>query len=139
MVWRRKRKVRPNQKYKGYDSEWEYNLHQDLLKNWAHHSDKIDYIVPHTYEPDFHCQVDGWEILVESKGRFWDAAEYAKYIHIRKALLEHQKLVFLFYKPEAPMPRAKVRKDGTKRTHAEWAETNKFEWYSEETFPEEWI
>ena len=29
-------------------------------------------------------------------------------------------------------------KDGTKRTHAEWAETNNFTWYSEETLPEEW-
>ena len=34
--------------------------------------------------------------------------------------------------------RAKVRKDKTKRTHAEWAETNNFTWYSEDTLPEEW-
>ena len=37
------------------------------------------------------------------------------------------------------MPGAKKRKDGTKRTHAEWAETNNFTWYSEETLPKEWI
>ena len=35
------------------------------------------------------------------------------------------------------MPGAKKRKDGTKRTHAEWAEANEFKWYSEETLPEE--
>ena len=47
-------------------------------------------------------------------------------------------LVFLFQKPLSPMPQAKKRKDGTKRTHAEWAETNNFIWYSEETLPKEW-
>ena len=36
------------------------------------------------------------------------------------------------------MPQAKKRKDGTKRTHAEWAEKNNFNWYSEETLPKEW-
>ena len=73
-----------------------------------------------------------------AKGRFWDYAEYSKYIHIRKALPDNHELVFLFQKPYSPMPGAKVRKDKTKRTHAEWAETNNFTWYSEETLPEEW-
>jgi hypothetical protein len=35
------------------------------------------------------------------------------------------------------MPGATKRKDGTKRTHAEWAEANNFKWYTEETLPEE--
>ena len=61
-----------------------------------------------------------------------------KYVHIKKALPEHIELVFFFQKPYAPMPGAKVRKDKTKRTHAEWAESNGFTWYSEETLPEEW-
>mgnify|MGYP006226766601 CR=1 FL=1 len=61
---------------------------------------------------------------------------------IREALKEQigeLELVFLFQKPFAPMPGAKIRKNGTKRTHAEWAETNNFTWYSEETLPKEWI
>ena len=33
------------------------------------------------------------------------------------------------------MPQAKKRKDGTKRSHAEWAETNGFRWFTEQTFP----
>ena len=37
------------------------------------------------------------------------------------------------------MPNSKRRKDGTKRTHAEWADVNKFRWFSEETLPDEWI
>ena len=36
------------------------------------------------------------------------------------------------------MPGAKMRKDRTKRTHAEWAEKNNFRWYSEDTLPMEW-
>lgn len=37
------------------------------------------------------------------------------------------------------MPGAKRRKDGTKRSHGEWADTNGFRWFSEESIPDEWI
>ena len=129
------RKVRPREKNvpKGYDSKWEYTLHQTLLKSWNHHTDKVPYVVEHKYEPDFVKD----KILIEAKGRFWDHAEYSKYIWIRKSLPDTMELIFLFQKPYAPMPGAKKRKDGTKRTHAEWAEANEFTWYSEETLPEE--
>ena len=43
---------------------------------------------------------------------------------IKKYLSEDTELVFLFAEPTAPMPQAKRRKDGTKRTHSEWAEAN---------------
>jgi len=129
------RKIRPREKNvpKGYDSKWEYTLHQTLLKSWNHHTDKVPYVVEHKYEPDFVKD----KILIEAKGRFWDHAEYSKYIWIRKSLPDTMELIFLFQKPYAPMPGAKKRKDGTKRTHAEWAEANEFKWYSEETLPEE--
>ena len=129
------RKVRPREKNvpKGYDSKWEYLLHQGVLKSWDHHTDKIPYIVQHNYEPDFIKD----KVLIEAKGRFWDHAEYSKYIWIRKFLPDTMELVFLFQKPYSPMPGAKKRKDGTKRTHAEWAEANNFKWYTEETLPEE--
>tara|TARA_R110001592_G_scaffold20949_7_gene84996 strand:+ start:384 stop:818 length:435 start_codon:yes stop_codon:yes gene_type:complete len=123
---------------KGYDSVWEYDIHQTLLKSWKHHWDNINYVVKHRYEPDFVKVISGKTILIEAKGRFWDYAEYSKYIHIREALPKNYELVFLFQKPLSPMPQAKKRKDGTKRSHAEWAETNNFTWYSEETLPEEW-
>ena len=126
---------------KGYDSRWEYEIHQSFLKSWQHHKEYIDYVVEHKYEPDFIKVINGQTILLEAKGRFWDYAEYSKYIWIRESLKEQVgefELVFLFQKPYAPMPQAKKRKDGTKRTHAEWAETNNFTWYSEETLPKEW-
>jgi len=137
---RKPRKIRPREKNipKGYDSLWEYSLHQTILKKWDMRGDTIDYIIKKTYEPDFVRKINNKIILLESKGRFWDHAEYSKYIWIRESLSDFIELVFLFQKPEAPMPGAKKRKDGTKRSHAEWAETNKFIWYSEETLPKEW-
>ena len=141
MVRRVPRKARPKKVNvpKGYDSSWEYVLHSTILQQWKHHWDNIHYVVKHRYEPDFVKIIDGKTILLEAKGRFWDYAEYSKYIHIREALDSDTELVFLFQKPFSPMPQAKKRKDGTKRTHAEWADTNNFTWYSEETLPKEWM
>ena len=48
-------------------------------------------------------------------------------------------LVFLFADPDAPMPQAKRRKDGTKRNHAEWASSKGFRWFSEDSIPASWI
>ena len=137
---RKPRKIRPRQKNvpKGYDSLWEYSLHQNLLKNWKMRGDPINYIIKKTYEVDFINTIENKTILLEAKGRFWDYAEFSKYIWIRNALPSPMELVFLFQKPYAPMPQAKKRKDGTKRTHAEWADTNNFKWYSEQTLPKEW-
>lgn len=134
------RKARPKKINvpKGYDSLWEYNLHETILQDWKHHWDNISYVVKHKYEPDFVKILNNKTILLEAKGRFWDYAEYSKYIHIRTALPTDYELVFLFQKPFAPMPAAKKRKDGTKRTHAEWAEKNNFKWYDEESLPKEW-
>lgn len=128
-----------SERINGYDSIWEYVLHDTLLKDWEHHTDKVKYIVEHTYEPDFVRTLQDRIILLESKGRFWDHAEYSKYIWIRENLPENTELVFLFAKPSSPMPGSKVRKDGTKRTHSEWATANKFRWFSEDTLPDEWI
>lgn len=138
--YRKPRKPRPIEKDvpKGYDSNWEYKLHTEPLQDWDHHSDKINYTVEHTYEPDFRRTIDGTEYLLEAKGRFWDYAEYSKYIHIRDALPDNVELVFFFQKPYAPMPQAKKRRDGSKRTHAEWAEANDFRWFYEGNLPDEW-
>tara|TARA_R110002126_G_scaffold75222_2_gene187484 strand:+ start:2827 stop:3264 length:438 start_codon:yes stop_codon:yes gene_type:complete len=140
MTKRKPRKPRPKKVNvpKGYDSMWEATLHKTILQQWQHHWDTISYIIKHKYEPDFVKTIEGKTILLEAKGRFWDFAEYSKYIHVRKALPEDYELIFLFQKPFAPMPQAKKRKDGTKRTHAEWAETNNFKWYNEESLPKEW-
>ena len=141
--WRKPRVPRPKKLIKEdgskYDSIWEMLLHESILKDWEHHVDKVPYVIEHKYEPDFVREVEGKKILLESKGRFWDFAEYNKYIWVNKYLPKNTELVFLFANPAAPMPAAKRRKDGTKRSHAEWAEANGFRWYSEETIPDGWI
>ena len=135
------RAVRPIEEniVKGYDSNWEYVLHSGILKDWEHHTDKVPYIVEHKYEPDFIRNFEGKKILLESKGRFWDYAEYNKYVWVKKVLKEDTELVFLFLNPSAPMPQAKRRKDGTKRSHGEWASANGFRWFSVDSIPKEWI
>jgi|TARA_R110000824_G_scaffold104160_2_gene247172 hypothetical protein len=139
--YRKPRKIRPKEKDlpKGYDSKWEHTLHITVLTKWNHHINKIPYSVEHHYEPDFVRTINGVEYLLEAKGRFWDYNEYSKYIWIRKHLQPNQELVFLFSSPSSPMPQAKRRKDGTKRSHAEWANKNNFKWYSAHTLPKEWI
>ena len=139
--YRKQRVKRPKEKdvVKGYDSNWEYELHSGILDEWEHHVDKVEYVIEHEYEPDFIRTIDGTKILLEAKGRFWDYAEFNKYVWIAKALPADIELVFLFANPNAPMPAAKVRKDGTRRSHGEWASANNFRWFSEDTIPDNWI
>lgn len=124
---------------KGYDSNWEAELHQGILEDWNFHTQEVQYVIEHRYEPDFIREVEGKKILLEVKGRFWDYAEYNKYVWVSKVLPADTELVFLFANPSAPMPQAKRRKDGTKRSHGEWATANNFRWFSEDTIPDSWI
>jgi hypothetical protein len=139
--YRKPRVPRPVEKdlVKGYDSNWEYELHSGILDNWSFHTDKIPYTVSHNYHPDFLRIIEGKKILLEAKGRFWDYTEFSKYIWISKTLPQDTELVFLFADPSAPMPQAKRRKDGTKRSHGEWASANNFRWFSEDSIPDTWI
>ena len=137
---RKPRKRRPIEKGlpKGYDSKWEHELHQNELKSWTHHEGIIEYSIPHKYHPDFIKIIGKKTIYLEAKGRFWDYAEYNKYKWIREYLPKGCELVFLFSDPYAPMPAAKKRKDGTKRSHAEWATKNGFRWFGRGTIPTSW-
>ena len=139
--YRKPRVARPVEKnlVKGYDSNWEYELHTGILDNWSFHTDKVPYTISHNNHPDFLRIIEGKKILLEAKGRFWDYAEFSKYIWVSKVLPEDTELVFLFANPSAPMPQAKVRKDGTKRSHGEWASANNFRWFSEDSIPDTWI
>ena len=138
--FRKARVKRPVEKdvVKGYDSNWEYELHTGILDGWNFHTQKVPYTVEHNYHPDFLKDIDGKKILLEAKGRFWDYAEYNKYKWIKEILPDDCELVFLFSNPSAPMPNAKMRRDGTKRSHGEWASKNGFRWYSTESLPKEW-
>ncbi len=121
-------------KYRGADSKWEGKLRDGVLNRCEHHPTKVPYVIEHNYTPDFKYK----DILIEAKGRFMDSSEAAKYKWVRKKLPKNVELVFLFMKPNLPMPHAKKRKDGTRRTHSEWAEKNNFRWYTEETIKDLW-
>jgi len=142
---RKPRKARPKEKRvpRGYDSNFEAHLDQEVLDDdWVHiptpDPDPVPYVVEHTYHTDFMRVEDGKRIYLEAKGRFWDYQEHNKYVWIKKALKEDEELVFLFAEPNAPMPGARRRKDGTKYSHAAWADKHGFRWYSEYSLPEEW-
>ena len=130
-----------------YDSKWEEKLVKGIFKGLAYHPECIEYERPatsHKYHPDWkidsemkHPKDKGREVIyIEAKGRFRDRNEYTKYIHIREALCDDEELVFLFMKPDCPMPGAKRRKDGSINTHAGWAEKNGFRWFDEKTIHE---
>ena len=70
--YRKARVKRPVEKdlIKGYDSNWEYELHSGILDGWSFHTDKVPYTVSHNYHPDFIREVEGKKILLEAKGRF---------------------------------------------------------------------
>lgn len=119
-----------------YDSLLEKKLHETSLSGCRFHlkEDKLEYSVIHTYEPDFVCEKGGKTYLIEVKGRFRDSSEASKYVWIRKVLPEDTELVFVWEKARTPFPFAKKRKDGTKQTHAEWANKNGFRNWDQSQF-----
>lgn len=117
-----------------HDSKFEKELCEGVLKDLEYHPKKIDYQVHHTYTPDFKYR----NIYIEVKGRFMDSTEARKYKFIRDYLKTNEELVFLFQHPTKPMPHAKARQDGTKQTHAEWADKNGFRWFDKDSISEIW-
>jgi len=135
----KKIKKRPRKPPKGYDSWLEWDLHEKPLKGCRFHTDKIKYTIESVYNPDFvFIDRGGMEILIESKGRFRDSKEAAKYIHIRRCLKDNQLLVFVFSERGTKMPHSRRRKDGTYYTMEEWAEKNNFEYFYPDTVPRKW-
>lgn len=127
---------------KGYDSWFEYELHQKLLRGCKCHTETVEYVQVKTYHPDF-IYVDsmtkgGWKVYIEAKGRFRDRGEARKYIDVKQGLKKNEELAFVFWNAQTPMPGARRRTDGTKLTHGEWASLNGFRYFTEETIPAAW-
>lgn len=120
----------------GYDSKLEQRLHTGVLADAQHHGAKVPYVWEHTYEPDFILDNAGLQTLVECKGYFMDRDDCTKYVWVRKSLPEHARLVFCFENPHKAIHFQAKRKDGSKMTHAEWAEKNGFLWFDEQTISE---
>lgn len=118
------------------DSKFEEELRKGVLQGLNYHVSSIDYPIYKKYAPDWTLELDGKTIYIEAKGVFTEREEASKYVWVRKALKPNEELVFLFYNPDTKLPFAKKRKDGTKMTHAEWADKNKFRWFTKKTIVE---
>lgn len=121
----------------GFDSWLEYDLAQVL--DAEYHSCKVPYVQYKNYEPDFIIHDGITTIYIEAKGRFRDKEEARKYRDVGKGLAPTEELVFIFQNPKLAMPAAKRRSDGTRFTHADWAEKWNFRYYSADDLPQEWI
>ena len=123
----------------GYDSQFEYDLHNKQLKGVDWKCPPIAYVCKHVYHPDARfIESDGTELLIEIKGRFRTALEASKYVHVSHALEYNQKLVFVLYDRGTRMPRARKRKDGTYDTMEDWCTRNDFEYFYTDTCPKGW-
>lgn len=118
---------------KRYDSKFEKKIDEKFEELEFHPSDRIIYSIPHKYEPDFKV-ITNKIYFIESKGRFRTSTEASKYKYVRDFLTDEQEIIFLFMKPNVPMPNAKKRKDGTKQTHEEWATKNGFRYFYIDNF-----
>ena len=55
---------------KGYDSKWEYDIHQTILKDWKHHYESIKYIRGIDSNIDFIFQKFNWPVKGVVSGVF---------------------------------------------------------------------
>lgn len=114
---------------KKYDSKFEQQIDKQFPQLEYHPENTIQYTIPSRYEPDFKYCTNTKTYLIESKGRFRTSTEAAKYKHVREVLPANHEIVFVFMKPNTPMPNAKKRRDGTKQTQEEWAVKNGFRFF----------
>ena len=139
MAWQRRRKY-PQRSKKvrtemyPYKSMLEKRL-ADILVHCRYEKRKVQYVVPHTYNPDFDFPSKPW-LLIEAKGRFINgSAEAKKYVEVAK---QHRdiELVFIFEKPSVKAyTGCKPRKDGSVLTIGEWAAKNNFLFFGEKGIP----
>jgi len=123
-----KRKTRPPSPYSSF---FELEIHLDSLGIMDYEKLTVEYKVHKEYTPDF-IHPDIPHIWFESKGRFREAQEAAKYTWIRKYHPESE-IVFIFQKAGIAFPFAKKRKDGTRKTLEEWCTKNDFRYtYADE-------
>lgn len=121
----------------GFDSWLEWDLSQELSA-CDYHPCTVPYIQEKNYHPDFVFYNEGRTYYIEAKGRFREQAEARKYIDVKNCLQPNEELVFVFQNPNNKMPNAKMRRDGTTRTMADWANYHKFFWCTPKTLPQEW-
>ena len=121
-----------------FDSKFEKEAHEIMQGCEYHPEQRLFYLVPKHYEPDFVYTHRGKTWYIEAKGRFRTSDEARKYVIISETLSPKEELVFLFQRAKTPMPGSRRRKDGTRYTMEEWAEKHGFRWFTLETIPTGW-
>ena len=109
-----------------FRSRLEERVRNKLSDKWGYECEKLCYISEHEYNPDF----TSGNVHLEVKGRFRTSGEARKYIDVRRAN-PNCIIIFVFQSDTTPMPGAKRRSDGTKRTMSEWATEKGFLWTTE--------
>ena len=69
-----------------FDSNLEKKLYAEMKSCTYHPTERISYIIPKMYEPDFCYNNAGWMTYIEAKGRFRTREEARKYVEVRKVL-----------------------------------------------------
>lgn len=119
-------------------SRFECKLAHGVLRKALYEKYRLEYDITsrHVYTPDFIFTKNSITYYCESKGYFRDRKECNKYKFIWKAIKNlpgRNQFIFVFMNENTPMPGVRRRKDGTKQSMKEWAETNGFTWFNEKT------
>ena len=132
-----KRRRRKGSNLYPYKSMLEKSLHAKALKEYEYEpkSGKIQYTVPHEYNPDF-IHPGQPNVLIEAKGYMQNgSADCKKYVAIAADNPEIE-LVFIFSRPEAKAyAQCRKRLDGTFMSLAEWCTKNNFLYFNTTNVP----
>lgn len=115
--------AKPGRKYKSKTEARVAKRLQGMGLDYEYEPEKLPYVLHKTYTPDFFSKSS--EIYLEVKGVL-DQTTRSKMRAVRNQHPDKD-IRFIFPKPHGKCP-------GIKQTHAEWAETNGFLWYSETEF-----
>lgn len=101
-----------------------------MPKGTTYESDKIQYVVTHTYNPDFTI---GPNIFIETKGRFL-SADRAKHLYIKQQHPE-VKVYFLFGNAENKLTKS------SQTSYADWCVKHGFDYadFYKQGIPKEWF
>lgn len=117
-------------KFTKYDSRFEKSLHAKEFKDFVYHPITITFNVPRSYTPDFSIDVGDFTYYIETKGYIYTSEGARLLVEASKNFKEQSELIFVFQDPGKQLKWQQKRKDGTKMALCEWADKNKFRWYS---------
>lgn len=137
----RKGKKKPKYKnttYASHGEVWFAKSLNNLKIKWEYEPESFLWNPPaQKYTPDFKIyRANGKPLYVEYKG-YLRPMDKVKMVQMKKQRPDVD-IRFVFQKADKPMAGSRPRKDGTRLTHAEWAEKHGYLW-AERFIPKEWL